>query len=157
MADRRLDFVALGIPKAQPRVKAFRRGNHAGVFDPGTADEWKLTVAAAARIAWDKVKFTGPLHLTLSFFMPRPKAHYRSNGEVKPMAPRWHESKPDADNLAKAVMDALTQLGIWIDDSQVVGLDIRKTYSERPGCLVFLSPASSQDELSTLKLTHSKE
>lgn len=140
MADR-LQFLASGIPKAQPRVKAFRRGNHAGVFDPGTADGWKLTVAAAARVAWDRQKFAGPLHLVLLFVLPRPKAHYRTNGELKPHAPFWHESKPDSDNLAKAVMDAVTQLGIWIDDSQVVRLEVQKSYGERPGCIVVLKPA----------------
>ncbi len=28
-----------GIPKGQPRVRAFVRGRHAGVYDPGTADD----------------------------------------------------------------------------------------------------------------------
>ena len=35
-------------------------------------------------------------------------------------APKWHTSKPDLDNLVKAVKDAITQIGvIWADDSQV--------------------------------------
>jgi Holliday junction resolvase RusA-like endonuclease len=32
-----------------------------------------------------------------------------------------HTQKPDKDNLEKAVMDALTSIGIWKDDCQVYG------------------------------------
>jgi Holliday junction resolvase RusA-like endonuclease len=28
-------------------------------------------------------------------------------------------TKPDADNLLKPVMDALTKIGVWVDDSLV--------------------------------------
>ena len=147
-----LQFLVVGHPKAQPRVKAFKRGNHAGVYDPGTADGWKLAVGATARIHWNRVQFLGPLRLVLGFFMPRPKAHFNRHGDVKPTAPVWHESKPDTDNLAKAVMDALTQLQIWRDDSQVVQLEVSKAYGARAGCIVILGPASSPDPLLRLDM-----
>ena len=147
-----LQFVVIGQPKAQPRVKAFRRGNRAGVYDPGTADGWKLAVGAACRANWNRVQFLGPLRLVLGFFMPRPKAHFTRSGDIKPNAPTWHESKPDLDNLAKAVMDALTQLQVWRDDSQVVQLEIGKAYGHRAGCLVILGSASSPDPLLRLNL-----
>ena len=37
-------FFAAGSPKGQPRVRAFVRGNHAGVYDPGTANEFKTSI-----------------------------------------------------------------------------------------------------------------
>lgn len=147
-----LQFLVVGHPKAQPRVKAFRRGAHAGVYDPGTADGWKLAVGAAAKANWNRVQFLGPLRLVLGFFMARPKAHFNRHGDVKPMAPRWHQSKPDLDNLAKAVMDAMTQLQIWRDDSQVVQLEVGKSYGHRAGCIVILGPASSPDPVMNLDL-----
>ena len=41
----------------------------------------------------------------------------------------------DADNRAKAVLDALTKIGMWKDDSQVVELTILKAKSQakKPG------------------------
>jgi len=147
-----LQFLVEGHPKAQPRVKAYRRGNRAGVYDPGTADGWKLLVGAACRANWNRAQFTGPLRLVLGFFMPRPKAHFNRHGDVKPLAPKWHESKPDLDNLAKAVMDAMTQLQVWKDDSQVVQLEVGKSYGHRAGCIVILGPASSPDPLLKLDL-----
>jgi Holliday junction resolvase RusA-like endonuclease len=45
--------------------------------------------------------------------------------------------KPDCDNLAKAVLDCITQLGcFWRDDSQVVHLTISKEYTLPPPGLV---------------------
>ena len=147
-----LQFYAVGNPKAQPRVKAFRRGNHAGVYDPGTADDWKLIVGCAARSSWNRVQFDGPLRLAILFVMQRPKSHLNRHGDVRPNAPAWHESKPDADNLAKAVMDAMTALGVWRDDSQVVQLEVSKVYGARPGALVVLGSALRPDPLLKLDL-----
>lgn len=149
-----LQFFVAGVPKAQPRVKACRRGNHAGVYDPGTADAWKKLVGAGALAHWNRARFLGPLRLVLLFGMQRPKAHYNRHGDVRPTSPKWHTSKPDVDNLAKAVMDALTQLGVWEDDSQVVRLDVGKVYATRPGCICILGFAESDDPCLSLKMRH---
>ena len=127
-----LQFFAAGIPKAQPRAKARAFGGFAQVYNPKTANEWKLSIRMAARAAWQTTaiaaQWLGPLRVDLTFYFPRPKSHYRSNGELKPTAPRWHIVKPDRDNLDKAVLDALTNLGIWQDDKQVCCGMIKKLY-----------------------------
>lgn len=47
------------------------------------------------------------------------------NGELLPA------KKPDIDNIAKAVLDALNSVA-YRDDTQIVELQIRKQYSEKP-------------------------
>lgn len=42
-----------------------------------------------------------------------------------------HDVKPDADNVAKIVLDALGQCGVWVDDAQVTDLRVTKRYAER--------------------------
>lgn len=42
-----------------------------------------------------------------------------------------HIKKPDLDNMAKSVLDALNGLA-YIDDSQIYSLTLFKTYSEQP-------------------------
>lgn len=48
-----------------------------------------------------------------------------ASGEILP------DKKPDIDNIAKAVLDALNGVA-YRDDTQVVELQMRKKYSDRP-------------------------
>lgn len=110
------------------------------MYDPGTAEGWKGQIAAAAMPHKPYTQLQGPLDVMLKFYFARPKSHSSRKG-LKPNAPEWHTSKPDADNLAKAVLDCITQLGFWKDDSQVVALDVRKRYaSASPFCEITIRP-----------------
>jgi Holliday junction resolvase RusA-like endonuclease len=44
----------------------------------------------------------------------------------------WRTSKPDFDNLAKIVGDALNKVA-WLDDAQIAAAWVRKVYSDMPG------------------------
>ena len=44
-------------------------------------------------------------------------------GEIKPIV------KPDVDNVAKSILDALNGI-IYLDDKQIIELDIEKIYAE---------------------------
>jgi Holliday junction resolvase RusA-like endonuclease len=46
---------------------------------------------------------------------------------LKERAP--HTIRPDADNLKKALMDALTEIQIWRDDAQVYGIKAEKYWT----------------------------
>lgn len=134
---------ANGMPKGQPRPRAFSRGGKAAVYDPGTAEGWKGAVALAASVLEGAGIFT-PLSVTLTFYLPRPKSHYGAAGKLKPSSPVFiHDSKPDADNLAKAVLDALTNIRAWLDDDQVCELVVRKYWEQpgthAPGCMIRIS------------------
>lgn len=133
----RWTFRANGIPKGQPRPRAFARKMDNGkfrarVYDAGTAEAWKSDVARACEPLAGR-RLIEPIRLTLTFYFPRPKSHYRTNGALKPSAPRLiHDSAPDVDNAAKAVLDAMTHIGVWQDDDQVTILCCIKTW-EQPG------------------------
>ncbi len=140
----RIEFRVDGEPVGQPRPRAFARkfGStyQARVYDPGTAEGWKSCIAAAALPHRPQTPLVGPIRLRLAFAMRRPKSHYRTgkySGELRADAPIWHIGTPDADNLAKAVLDALTQIGMWKDDAQVFSLHAGKRYTNyAPGCNV---------------------
>lgn len=76
------------------------------------------------------------LHVTITFGFPRPKSHFRTrNGRtagLKDSAPYWHTKKPDIDNLAKAVLDAM-QPDVMLDDSSICSLYVDKEYVEGTG------------------------
>lgn len=129
-----------GDPKGQPRARAFyRKGLGVRMYDPGTAEGWKGLIALALKPHLPQFPLTRPLHVEMHFRFARPKSHLRSNGEVKPNAPKyWHTNKFDLDNLVKA-WDAVTQIGLWADDCQVSSLFSTKRWcapGERPGCVL---------------------
>jgi len=135
-----IEFWVEGDPKGQPRPRAFSRGGCTRVYDPGTAEGWKSMIANSARPFLPTPPLDCPVTLHVAFHMRRPKSHFKSSGVLKATAPKYYTRKPDADNLAKAVMDALTQLGFWQDDDQVVNLNVRKLYTESlPGAQIAIA------------------
>jgi Holliday junction resolvase RusA-like endonuclease len=106
----------------------------ARMYDSDVADAWKRAVDhgierehRAAAVTVDPV---GAFECKLTFFFRRPKSHYGKGGHVKASAPVCHVSKPDADNLAKLVLDRITRGGqIWRDDSQVAKLSVHKFWA----------------------------
>ena len=136
-----LDFFVAGIPKAQPRVKAFVRGGHAGVYTPDSAEAWKQAVRREAISNAPESIMSGVVRMDLDFFLPRPKTHLDRHGVPKPKSPVWHCKKPDLDNLIKAVTDAITDTQkVWLDDSQICEITATKTYAmSRSGCSVRIS------------------
>jgi Holliday junction resolvase RusA-like endonuclease len=127
-----------GDPKGQPRARAMSRKmgskNVARMYDSEVADAWKRVVyigiyreVQAQKPAVDPV---GAFDVKLTFFFRRPKNHYGKAGHVKASAPINHTSKPDADNLAKLVLDRITEGGwIWRDDAQVSRLKVEKYWA----------------------------
>jgi Holliday junction resolvase RusA-like endonuclease len=84
------------------------------------------------------MQFNGPLRVRFDFVMPRPKAHFNSKGDLKPSAPLYHTTKPDALKLARSTEDALTGI-VWNDDAQTAMLEVSKCYAgkgEPCGCQV---------------------
>lgn len=49
-----------------------------------------------------------------------------------------HIKKPDADNCAKQILDAMNGI-VYKDDAQIVSLHIRKVYAETPAIEVLVS------------------
>ena len=124
-----------GTPKPQPRPRAFVRrtalGPVARVYDAGTAEAWKAAIAMAVRAHRPSAPIDTPTRVFLRFAFPRPKRLARA-----PHTPIPHIGRPDLDNLAKAVFDALTDLGFWTDDGVIQGVEARKWYvaaGELPG------------------------
>jgi crossover junction endodeoxyribonuclease RusA len=119
-----------GKPKGQPRPRAFSRGGHAAVYDPGTAEGWKALIATAARPKLPDIPYGGPISMFVTYEMPRPKRLMRKKDPEHALP---HIGKPDIDNLNKAAIDALTQIGMWRDDCQVFHINAHKQYHAKRG------------------------
>lgn len=126
--------VVPGTPKPKGNYSAYNgRVVHKGA---GGYGEWVAAVRLAASRRVVREPFDGPVSVELVFHMPRPKKHYRTgkhSGALRDDAPEQHTQTPDVDKLSRAVLDALTEAGVWLDDGQVVMLDARKVWAP-PGC-----------------------
>lgn len=84
----------------------------------------------------------GPVEVTVTFYLKRPKAHLNSRGELKPSAPSYVCKRPDLDKLVRAVLDGMTEAGVWADDNQVSKVTAVKLYGE-PGAEIVVMPLRS--------------
>jgi Holliday junction resolvase RusA-like endonuclease len=104
--------------------------------------DWKANVGWNAQKAMEGRELeTGPLSVTMTFFMPRPKYHFRANGTIKESAPKYPTTKPDTLKLTRSTEDAMTGI-VWHDDAQTVDLILRKRFQatgQSLGCLVEIS------------------
>lgn len=139
-----ITFFVPGDPAAQgrPRARVMRIGHRFApqIYNPHNAEDWKARVSITARPLAPRAPMLGPIRVHMTFFLPRPQSHYLRKGTLlKPSAPLWHTSRPDFDNFAKALVDALTGIRMWADDSQVCDARVLKIYCtdhRKPGCLV---------------------
>lgn len=69
--------------------------------------------------------------VTIYAYFPIPKALTKAKRQEVADSRRYPTRKPDIDNIAKAVFDALSGKA-WVDDSAVVSLLIEKSYGEEP-------------------------
>jgi Holliday junction resolvase RusA-like endonuclease len=116
-----------GVPVPQPRQRVAILAGHATTYTPTRhpVNAFK----AAAKLAWRDqcptvAPAVGPVRLTAFFILPKPASRTRSKDAGKR---QYISVKPDLDNLAKSLLDALTGLA-WLDDAQVADLVISKCY-----------------------------
>lgn len=133
-------FFVPGIPVAKGSAKAFyvKSLGRAVVTQTNAAKQkpWASLISVMAQNAGVR-PVQGPVKLSMSFYFPRPKSHYRTGKNasiLKDDAPAFHTTKPDADKLCRCVYDALTGVA-YTDDSQVASWGCgEKRYSEKnPG------------------------
>lgn len=150
MTPEPIRFKVYGTPVPQGSVRAFNNGGRARVTQGGSAEsrrklaDWRQAIGEEARHALpdDAPLLEGPVYVTVSFLMPKPKS--------APKYLRHCTKKPDVDKLARSLLDAITGVLI-IDDSQVVSLNVAKSYAieDRPHAdvLVMAAPTGADAEL----------
>jgi Holliday junction resolvase RusA-like endonuclease len=83
-----------------------------------------------------RAPFSGPLFLSVVATFPIAK----SWSAKKKASARYHTSRPDADNILKAIGDGLNGV-VWGDDAQIARASIEKRYGATPGVLVEIGEA----------------
>ena len=128
--DHLIRVVIPGVPVAQGRPRATVVGGHARVYSPKPAADWRgraqvlMIDAADAAGAQEQGSAVGPgipLRVEVDAYWPQPTSTpKRDRGRVA-----WRPSRPDGDNILKAVQDAGNGV-LWHDDAQIVEASVRK-------------------------------
>lgn len=142
-----LCFDVTGIPAPQGSKKHV--GHGIMVESSKKLAPWRKAVQLAAEAAIGEAPhefpLDGPVTLHLACQMPRPKSHYRANGQLHDRYTlARHTTYPDIDKLARSTMDALKKAGVMKDDAQVVLLEVHKLYvgfGQTPGASVMVGRA----------------
>jgi Holliday junction resolvase RusA-like endonuclease len=125
------------IPSGQGRARVASRGKFATVYKAGKDRDNEATIAALAAVHRPASPITGHVSVSFVAVLPRPQSmcgvSKRTGLPLQNSYGYACTSKPDLDNLAKALLDALKSW--WGDDAQVYSLSGRKwvaAFGEQP-------------------------
>lgn len=129
------------VPQGRPRFR--HMGARVIAYDPKKCRLYKEAVKDEARLNAPSAPLEGSLTMTLRIYHKIPKSASRAKLERMNAGFIRPTTKPDIDNVQKAVMDALT--GVWyVDDSQIVESHVGKWYSENPRVEVTVEEATDE-------------
>lgn len=101
---------------------------------------WREAVKWAALDIMRNAPAVGsPARIDITFFLTRPKTHYRTNGKVRDNAPVYPAGRPDLDKLLRSTLDGLVEAGAIRDDAHIVEITAGKRYCNddaRPGAVI---------------------
>ena len=139
-----ITFIVPGKPVGKGRPRAAARGKHITLYTPQKTATYESTVALAADQAMaGKPLITGPVETLMTIVLPVPASWPKRKQADALAGVVMPTSKPDMDNVVKAIFDAINGI-VWTDDVQVVGLRVRKVYGAIPRVQVTVSPYISQ-------------
>ena len=132
-----------GHPVAKGRGRAVRTARGIRVITPEKTRRWEDDARIMARQAVGaNPPIAGPVAVEI-----------RATFSIPAGWPEWkrlealggwiaHTTKPDADNLAKAAMDALNGI-VFVDDSQATSVHVVKNYGEKPGVVIHVDSSNA--------------
>lgn len=132
---KHLESVIPVVPVGKARPRMTKTGH---VYTPNKTKDFEKVIA----MCWEtqtncgKVPSKTPICVFIEAAFPIPKSVSKKRREL--MISQPHIKKPDADNVAKAVLDALNGVA-YEDDSGIYYLTVHKLYAEEPSIRIVLS------------------
>ena len=121
-------FEVPGTPVAKGRPRASTLHGHVRLLTPEKTQRYEARVALFGAQAMNgREPFGGAVGVMLRVYFDPPKSWPKKRLAANADKPEWVVKRPDADNLAKAVCDALNGI-CWADDAQVADLRVLKLY-----------------------------
>lgn len=135
--ENELIFEVEGEPVAQGRPRFSSKNKVKRAIDPPASRYYKMKVAHEAKNHKLAELIEGPVIMYIDICKPLTQELAKSKNkreaalsrEILPIA------RPDVDNYAKGIKDALNGI-LYKDDSQIVELTVRKYYAKEPKAVI---------------------
>jgi len=117
-----------GEPVAQGRPRAYTgKDGKPRLYDPKRSKQYKdmvrVTILEAIGLPGRPIEAAYPPGVPIDVVIRAYHSCPKSDQRVRSPAPqRWRSIKPDADNVAKCILDACSGGYLWHDDAQVARL-----------------------------------
>ena len=122
-----MKFTVPGNPTAKGRPRVTKNGT----YTPQKTKDYQKKVAQMAELSCTEYWIEEPLRATLLCYYPIPKSMPKYKRSLIKHDGIYPIVKPDIDNVAKAILDALNGV-IYKDYNQIIELYINKQYSDNP-------------------------
>lgn len=135
-------------PLAVQSVRFTRQGR---AYQPWRIAAYKKALATAAytQLPADWELMTGAVSVSAVFAFAPPKSLSKSDtARISQGHTVYKTSRPDCDNLFKGLADSLNGV-VWADDSQIVQLNLTKTYSQTEGITMTVESAKTLQDTTT--------
>ncbi len=140
-----ITFEVLGKPQGKARVKVTQRNGFALAYTPDKTTNYENLIKLCymnCRLQEDLTR--EPISMTIRADYEIPKSFSKKkqiealSGKLRPT------TKPDLDNIAKIVCDALNKVAYY-DDNQVIELHVSKFYSKQPKLVIHLKEVKDEN------------
>ncbi|WP_373827199.1 RusA family crossover junction endodeoxyribonuclease [Bacteroides heparinolyticus] len=139
---KNINFIVCGEPKAKARPRFTRNGR---AYTPKeTADYEKLV----RQVYFDKhgsKTLNGELEATIVAYFSVPTSASKTAQSAMLSDEKRPCKKPDCDNIAKIILDALNGYA-YADDKQIIDLRVIKKYAEVPKVVIEISERCDHKE-----------
>ncbi len=139
-----VEFVVPGAPVGKGRPRIGRIGGNARMFTPEKTKNYESLIAHAGQIAMaGRELIQHPVMVELQILLPIPQSKSKKWKAQAVAGQVFPTTKPDMDNVIKAIYDGLNGV-VWRDDVQVVDAIVRKRYAETPCVHVRIVPLMTE-------------
>lgn len=126
-------FTIYTLPQGKARARTVIQGGKIHSYTPEKTMVFESEVTAAYKAQcgefFDKIgEIKYPLEVEINAYFPIPKSFSKAKRAAAEENVIRPTGKPDCDNIAKAVCDALNNVA-YRDDSQIVALAVQKWYT----------------------------
>ena len=133
-----IHFQVEGDPKGKGRPRFTRAGKFTRVYTDKQTLDYETLIKS---FAMEAMGSTDPLETPVSVFLyvrhPIPQSYSKKRTEACLSGLEKPCKKPDIDNIAKTYLDGMNGV-VFVDDTQVVDLHVKKVYSAVAGVNVMV-------------------